>query len=211
MPLPPWPPTPRSLFRHLSDGWRLRAQGLAAALAFVATLFPGTMPARTSPEGPRTLQKFPMTAGGLQRLEEELRNLKSVERPAIIVAIAEARSHGDLSENAEYHAARERQSFIEGRIEELEAVVSGAEVIDPSQLSGDSVKFGAQVNLVDEETENERSYQIVGVYEADIKQGLLSISSPLAKALIGKKIGDTVSVPAPGGDKSYAILGVRYA
>ncbi len=157
------------------------------------------------------MQKFPMTAGGLQRLEEELRNLKSVERPAIIVAIAEARSHGDLSENAEYHAARERQSFIEGRIEELEAVVSGAEVIDPSQLSGDSVKFGAQVNLVDEETENERSYQIVGVYEADIKQGLLSISSPLAKALIGKKIGDTVSVPAPGGDKSYEILGVRYA
>jgi len=157
------------------------------------------------------LQKFPMTAGGLQRLEEELRNLKSVERPAIIVAIAEARSHGDLSENAEYHAARERQSFIEGRIEELEAVVSGAEVIDPSQLSGDSVKFGAKVNLVDEETENERSYQIVGVYEADIKQGLLSVSSPLAKALIGKKIGDTVSVPAPGGDKSYEILGVRYA
>ena len=152
-----------------------------------------------------------MTAGGLQRLEEELRNLKSVERPAIIVAIAEARSHGDLSENAEYHAARERQSFIEGRIEELEAVVSGAEVIDPSQLSGDSGKFGAKVNLVDEETENERSYQIVGVYEADLKQGLLSVSSPLAKALIGKKIGDTVSVPAPGGDKSYEILGVRYA
>ena len=157
------------------------------------------------------MQKFPMTAPGLQRLEEELRNLKSVERPAVIVAIAEARSHGDLSENAEYHAARERQSFIEGRIEELEAVVSGAEVIDPSQLSGDSVKFGAKVNLVDEETENERSYQIVGVYEADIKQGLLSVSSPLAKALIGKKIGDTVSVPAPGGDKSYEILGVRYA
>ncbi len=152
-----------------------------------------------------------MTAGGLQRLEEELRNLKSVERPAIIIAIAEARSHGDLSENAEYHAARERQSFIEGRIEELEAVVSGAEVIDPSQLSGDSVKFGAQVKLVDEETESQRNYQIVGVYEADIKQGLLSISSPLAKALIGKKIGDTVSVPAPGGDKSYEILGVRYA
>ena len=157
------------------------------------------------------MQKFPMTAGGLQRLEEELRNLKSVERPAIIIAIAEARSHGDLSENAEYHAARERQSFIEGRIEELEAVVSGAEVIDPSQLSGDSVKFGAQVKLVDEETESQRNYQIVGVYEADIKQGLLSISSPLAKALIGKKIGDTVSVPAPGGDRSYEILGVRYA
>jgi transcription elongation factor GreA len=152
-----------------------------------------------------------MTAGGLQRLEEELRTLKSIERPAIIVAIAEARSHGDLSENAEYHAARERQSFIEGRIEELEAVVGAAEVIDPSQLSGDSVKFGAKVDLVDEETESERSYQIVGVYEADIKQGLLSVSSPLAKALIGKKTGDTVSVPAPGGDKSYEILKVRYA
>jgi transcription elongation factor GreA len=152
-----------------------------------------------------------MTAGGLQRLEEELRTLKSIERPAIIVAIAEARNHGDLSENAEYHAARERQSFIEGRIEELEAVVGAAEVIDPSQLSGDSVKFGAKVDLVDEETESERSYQIVGVYEADIKQGLLSVSSPLAKALIGKKTGDTVSVPAPGGDKSYEILKVRYA
>jgi transcription elongation factor GreA len=152
-----------------------------------------------------------MTAGGLKRLEDELRNLKSVERPAIIVAIAEARSHGDLSENAEYHAARERQSFIEGRIEELEAVVSAVEVIDPKQLTGDSVKFGALVNLVDEETEKPASYQIVGVYEADIKQGLLSISSPLAKALIGKKKGDTVSVPAPGGDRSYEILEIKYA
>ena len=152
-----------------------------------------------------------MTGPGLQRLVDELRNLKSVERPAIIVAIAEARSHGDLSENAEYSAARERQSFIEGRIEELEAVISGAEVIDPASLSGDSVKFGALVNLVDEETDKESSYQIVGVYEADIKQGLLSVSSPLAKSLIGKKIGDTVSVPAPGGDRSYEILGVKYA
>jgi transcription elongation factor GreA len=152
-----------------------------------------------------------MTAPGLQRLEDELRQLKSVERPAIIVAIAEARSHGDLSENAEYHAARERQSFIEGRIEELEAVIGAAEVIDPSSLSGDSVKFGAHVNLVDEETDRESSYQIVGVYEADIKQGLLSVSSPLAKALIGKKIGDTVAVPAPGGDRSYEILAVKYA
>jgi transcription elongation factor GreA len=151
------------------------------------------------------LQKFPMTAPGLQRLEDELRQLKSVERPAIIVAIAEARSHGDLSENAEYHAARERQSFIEGRIEELEAVIGAAEVIDPASLSGDSVKFGAHVNLVDEETDRESSYQIVGVYEADIKQGLLSVSSPLAKALIGKKTGDTVAVPAPGGDRSYEI------
>ncbi|ABI63187.1 transcription elongation factor GreA [Granulibacter bethesdensis] len=156
------------------------------------------------------MQKFPMTAGGLQRLEDELRQLKSVERPAVIRAIAEARSHGDLSENAEYHAARERQSFIEGRIEELEVIVSAAEVIDPSTLSGDQVKFGAHVQIVDEETDKEASYQIVGLHEADIKQGLLSVSSPLAKALIGKKPGDTISVPAPGGDRSYEILSVRF-
>jgi transcription elongation factor GreA len=154
--------------------------------------------------------KFPMTGPGLQRLEEELRQLKSVERPAIIRSIAEARTHGDLSENAEYHAARERQSFIEGRIAELEEIVSSAEVIDPSSLSGDAVKFGAHIRLVDEETEKESSYQIVGMHEADIKSGRLSISSPLAKALIGKKVGDTVSVPAPGGDRSYEILEVRY-
>jgi len=152
-----------------------------------------------------------MTAAGLQRLEDELRQLKSEERPAIIRAIAEARSHGDLSENAEYHAARERQSFIEGRIAELEEIVSGAEVIDPSSLSGDHVKFGAHVRLVDEESEKESAYQIVGVHEADIKAGRLSISSPLAKALIGKKVGDTVSVPAPGGDRSYEILGIKFA
>ncbi len=151
-----------------------------------------------------------MTAPGLQRLETELRQLKAEERPAIIVAIAEARSHGDLSENAEYHAARERQSFIEGRIIELEEVVSAAEVIDPSTLSGDHVKFGAHVRLVDEETEKEATYQIVGVHEADIKHARLSISSPLAKALIGKKLGDTVSVPAPGGDRTYEILDVKY-
>jgi len=156
------------------------------------------------------VQKFPMTAPGLQRLEEELRHLKASERPAVIRAIAEARSHGDLSENAEYHAARERQSFIEGRIIELEEIVSGAEVIDPSTLSGDQVKFGANVRLVDEETDKEAAYQIVGVHEADIKAGRLSISSPLAKALIGKKTGDTISVPAPGGDRAYEILEVRY-
>ncbi|MBB2177983.1 transcription elongation factor GreA [Gluconacetobacter tumulicola] len=156
------------------------------------------------------MQKFPMTGKGLQRLEDELRKLKSEERPAVIRAIAEARSHGDLSENAEYHAARERQSFIEGRIIELEEIVSSAEVIDPSTLSGDQVKFGAQVSLVDEETDKEATYQIVGVHEADIKQGLLSISSPLAKSLIGKKIGDSVSVPAPGGDRTYEILAVTY-
>jgi transcription elongation factor GreA len=152
-----------------------------------------------------------MTASGLQRLEDELRQLKAEERPAIIRAIAEARSHGDLSENAEYHAARERQSFIEGRIAELEEITSAAEVIDPSSLSGEQVKFGAHVRLVDEESEKESAYQIVGVHEADIKAGRLSISSPLAKALIGKKVGDTVSVPAPGGDRSYEILGVKFS
>jgi len=158
-----------------------------------------------------TVQKFPMTAQGLVRLEEELKQLKSVERPAVIRAIAEARSHGDLSENAEYHAARERQSFIEGRIAELEEITSAAEVIDPSTLSGDTVKFGAHVKLVDEETDKEATYQIVGVHEADIKLGRLSISSPLAKALIGKKKGDSVAVPAPGGDRSYEILNVKFA
>ena len=156
------------------------------------------------------MQKFPMTAPGLQRLEEELRHLKSTERPSIIRQIAEARAHGDLSENAEYHAARERQSFIEGRIAELEEVIGSAEVIDISLLSGEHVKFGAVVRLVDEESEREASYQIVGLHEADIKNGRLSVTSPLAKALIGKKVGDTISVPAPGGDRSYEILEVRF-
>ena len=151
-----------------------------------------------------------MTGPGLQRLEEELRHLKGVERPSIIRAIAEARSHGDLSENAEYHAARERQSFIEGRVLELEEIVSGAEVIDPATLSGDHVKFGAHVRLIDEETDKEATYQIVGVHEADIKCARLSISSPLSKALIGKKVGDTVSVPAPSGDRTYEILEVKF-
>ncbi len=156
------------------------------------------------------MQKFPMTAPGLQRLEDELRNLRSVERPAVIVAIAEARSHGDLSENAEYHAARERQSFIEGRVQELEEVISAVEVIDPSSLSGDMVKFGAHVQLLDEETDKKITYQLVGQHEADIKQARLSISSPLAKTLIGKMVGDTISVPAPGGDRTYEILSVKF-
>ncbi len=151
-----------------------------------------------------------MTGPGLQNLEAELRHLKSEERPAIIRAIAEARSHGDLSENAEYHSARERQSFIEGRIAELEEIISAAEVIDPSTLSGDTVKFGAHVELIDEESDKEVTYQIVGVHEADIKAGRISVTSPLAKSLIGKKSGDTVSVPAPGGDRSYEILAVRF-
>ncbi len=156
------------------------------------------------------MQKFPMTAPGLIALEDELRTLKAEERPAIIRAIAEARSHGDLSENAEYHAARERQSFVEGRIAELEEITSAAEVIDPSTLSGDTVKFGANILLLDEDTEKEVSYQIVGMYEADIKQSKLSITSPLAKALIAKKVGDTVSVPAPSGDRTYEILKINY-
>ncbi len=156
------------------------------------------------------MQKFPMTAPGLVALEDELRMLKSEERPAIIRAIAEARSHGDLSENAEYHAARERQSFVEGRIAELEEITSAAEVIDPSTLSGDTVKFGANILLLDEDTEKEVKYQIVGMYEADVKQSRLSITSPLAKALIAKKVGDTVSVPAPSGDRTYEILKITY-
>jgi len=151
-----------------------------------------------------------MTAAGLAALEEELRQLKGPERSAIIRAIAEARSHGDLSENAEYHAARERQSFIEGRIAELEEITSAAEVIDPASLSGDTVKFGANILLLDADTEKEVTYQIVGTYEADIKQSRLSITSPLAKALIAKKVGDTVAVPAPGGDRSYEILKISY-
>jgi transcription elongation factor GreA len=151
-----------------------------------------------------------MTGPGLQRLEEELRHLKATERPSVIRAIAEARTHGDLSENAEYHAARERQSFIEGRILELEDIIASAEVIDPATITGENVKFGASVQLIDEETEKVATYQIVGVHEADIKAQRLSISSPLAKALIGKKVGDTISVPAPGGDRSYEILSVTY-
>lgn len=157
------------------------------------------------------MNKFPMTVSGLQRLQEELRQLKGTERPAIIRAIAEARSHGDLSENAEYHAARERQSFIEGRISELEEILAFAEVIDPSTLSGDNVKFGAHVWVIEEDSDKEATYQIVGVHEADIKSGRISISSPLAKALIGRKVGETVSVPAPSGDRSYEILGIKYS
>ncbi len=156
------------------------------------------------------MQKFPMTAEGLAKLEEELKQLKSEERPAIIRAIAEARAHGDLSENAEYHAAREKQSFIEGRIAELESIIPATEVIDVSRLSGDQVKFGARVTVIDEETEEEKTYRIVGAYEADMKAGSISITSPLAKALIGKKVGDSVEVPAPGGARAYEIAAVAY-
>ncbi|SHI46293.1 transcription elongation factor GreA [Roseomonas rosea] len=151
-----------------------------------------------------------MTAEGLARLEEELRVLRAEERPAVIRAIAEARAHGDLSENAEYHAAREKQSFIEGRIADLESVIPSVEVIDTSKLWGDQVRFGAKVTIVDEETEDEKTYRIIGAYEADMKNGSISISSPLAKALIGRKVGDSVEVPAPGGARSVEITAVTY-
>lgn len=150
-----------------------------------------------------------MTRAGFAALDEELKTLKSVERPAVIRAISEAREHGDLSENAEYHAAREKQSFIEGRIKELEAMLGMADVIDPSKLSG-AIKFGATVTLVDEDTDEERTYQIVGEPEADLEKGLLNMRSPLARALIGKDEGDTVEVKTPGGDRSYEVLTVRF-
>lgn len=156
------------------------------------------------------MEKIPMTPAGLATLEDELRQLKSVERPAVIRAIAEARDHGDLSENAEYHAARERQSFIEGRITELEDIISRAQVIDATQLSGDTVRFGARVTLADEDSDDESIYQIVGAHEADIKEGRLSVHSPLARALIGKHVGETVEVTSPGGSRSYEIVDVRF-
>lgn len=155
------------------------------------------------------MEKIPMTRAGFNLLDEELKQLKSVERPAVIRAIAEAREHGDLSENAEYHAAREKQSFVEGRVKELEAILSRAEVIDPAKLSG-TIKFGATVTLADEDSGDEKSYQIVGEVEADLERGLLNIRSPLARALIGKDEGDSVEVKTPGGQKSFEILSVRF-
>lgn len=155
------------------------------------------------------MDKIPMTRSGYQLLERELTELKSKERPAIIRQIAEAREHGDLSENAEYHAAREKQGFIEGRIKELESILSRCEVIDPARLSG-SIKFGATVHLVDEDTDEEKTYQIVGEAEADIERGLLNMRSPLARALIGKDEGDSVDVQTPGGVRSYEVLAIRY-
>ena len=151
-----------------------------------------------------------MTATGLKSLEDELNQLKNVERHEIIKHIAEARAHGDLSENAEYHAAKEKQSFIEGRVIELEDLIGRADVIDVSKLSGTSVKFGATVTLGDEDTDEKKKYQIVGDHEADIKKGRISISSPIARALIGKSKGDSVEVTAPGGARSYEILKVEF-
>ena len=151
-----------------------------------------------------------MTMDGFLRLEAELKHLKSIERPAVIRAIAEARDHGDLSENAEYHAARERQSFIEGRVAELEDKIARAEVIDVKKLSGKQVTFGATVTIADEDTDEELTYQIVGQDEADIAEGRLSIGAPLARALIGKSVGDSAEVMTPGGAKSYEIVRVRF-
>jgi transcription elongation factor GreA len=156
------------------------------------------------------MDKIPITAEGCTRLKEELKHLKYVERPAIIRAIAEAREHGDLSENAEYHAARERQSFTEGRVLELEDQIARAEVIDVSKLSGSVVKFGAKVTVTDEDTGEEQTYQIVGAPEADINLGRLSVTAPLARALIGKTIGDNIEVTTPRGSKVYEITGVAF-
>ena len=156
------------------------------------------------------MEKVPMTVKGLATLEEELRHRQQIERPRIIQAISDARSLGDLSENAEYHAAKEAQSMNEGRVLELESLISRAEVIDVSKLSGNRVKFGATVKLVDEDTDEEKTYQIVGEPEADVHSGRVSITSPIARALIGKGVGDTVEVHTPGGGKSYEIVGVRF-
>ena len=158
------------------------------------------------------MSRAPITAKGAARLRAELEELKSVKRPAVINAIAEARAHGDLKENAEYHAAREQQGFIEGRIKHLESELSHAQVIDVATLSaGDKVVFGATVQLVDVDTDEEKTYQIVGDLEADIKQGLIAISSPVARALIGKHEGDVVTIEAPGGTHEWEIVAVRYA
>lgn len=156
------------------------------------------------------MEKFPITTQGFKAMEVELKQLKTVDRPNVIKAIAEARAHGDLSENAEYSAAREKQSFIEGRILEIEGRIAGAEVIDVSGLTGDQVKFGATVELLDEDTEEKVTYQIVGEYEADLKQGKLSLAAPISRALIGKKKGDSVEVNTPKGSKSYEIIAVKF-
>lgn len=157
------------------------------------------------------MDKIPMTAAGFVRLEEELKTLKTIERPAIIRAIAEAREHGDLSENAEYHAAREKQSFIEGRIQLLESTISLADVIDTSKFKGSTtIKFGATITLYDEEIDEEMKYQIVGAEEADLKHGRLSLTAPISRALMGKKVGDTIEVTTPKGKRTYDVLAVEY-
>ena len=156
------------------------------------------------------MQKIPMTAEGHKALDDELKRLKTEERPAVIQAISEAREHGDLSENAEYHAAKERQGWIEGRVAELEDKLARAQVIDTSKMSGDTVKFGATVTVLDEDTEDEATYKIVGDDEADVKAGKISLSSPIARALINKEVGDVVEVNTPGGTRSYELMKVEW-
>jgi transcription elongation factor GreA len=156
------------------------------------------------------MDKVPMTAGGFAALEVELKHRQQVERQRIIQAISEARALGDLSENAEYHAAKEAQSLNEGRIMELESLIGRADIIDVSKLGGDTIKFGATVKLIDDDTEEEKLYQIVGEPESDVKSGKVSIGSPIARALIGKKVGDSVQVNTPGGGKSYEVVGVAF-
>ena len=156
------------------------------------------------------MEKIPITASGFDQLERELKQLKSVERPAVIKAIAEAREHGDLSENAEYSSAREKQSFLEGRIAELESRLSRAEVMDPASMSGDTVKFGATVVVVDEQTDEEITYQLVGEYEAVPEDGRISIGSPIARALIGHSVGQVAKVKLPSGFKNVEILSITY-
>lgn len=156
------------------------------------------------------MEKVPLTKAGYEGLNVELKALKESERPAVIKAIAEAREHGDLSENAEYHAAREKQSFIEGRIKELEGLIGRADVIDPAKMSGNMIRFGATVQIVDEDTDEEKIFQIVGEAEADIDSGRLNMRSPLARGLIGKEAGDSVEINTPGGGRAYEILSVRY-
>jgi transcription elongation factor GreA len=156
------------------------------------------------------MEKVPMTGEGYQALDDELKRLKTLERPAVIAAIAEARLHGDLSENAEYHAAKDRQGWIEGRIAEIEDKIARAQIIDVSKLSGAQVKFGATVSVVDEDTEESARYQIVGEHEADVRSGKISIASPIARAMIGKEMGDVVEVNTPGGVKAYEILKIEW-
>ena len=156
------------------------------------------------------MEKVPMTVAGYKVLDEELKRLKSIERPSVIAAISEARSHGDLSENAEYHAAKERQGWVEGQIADIEDRISRAQVIDVSKLSGGHIKFGATVTVIDEDTDEEGRYQVVGDHEADVKSGKISLSSPLSRAMIGKEVGDVVEVVTPGGVKAYEIVKVEW-
>jgi transcription elongation factor GreA len=156
------------------------------------------------------MDKVPMTGEGYQALDDELKRLKTQERPSVIAAISEARTHGDLSENAEYHAAKDRQGWIEGRIAVIEDQIARAQIIDVSKLSGDQVKFGATVSVVDEDTEEPARYQIVGEHEADVRSGKISIASPIARAMIGKEIGEVVEVNTPGGVKAYEILKIEW-